>query len=259
MPVIPVNGLSLHVQELNPAGTHTVVLIHGMFSNLAVYYFHIAPLLAQYRHVMMYDLRSHGLSESVTSGYGLDAMADDFYALLNARELTEKVDVIGYSFGGLVALNCAIRFPSRVGRVAVIDAPNPADQHTRDIIDVYSREFLANYLTNFTDTTRIRMGKRQFEKNHRKYEFLFHQTTIKTDMLRDAAFLEHAPLHCIDSCLLLYGRSSNCLQTGFLLRDRIGNARLEILEGDHNLPVQSPEQVSGVLIEFLTNAAAIHG
>jgi len=258
MPIIPVNGLSLHAQEMNPAGGRTVVLIHGLFSNLAVYYFHIAPLLAQHHHVVMYDLRSHGLSQSVTTGYGLDTMADDFLALLDACGLNE-VDVVGYSFGGLVALNCAIRFPNRVGKVAVIDAPDPADQRARDIIDIYSREFLENYLTNVADTTRMRMGKRQFEKNHRKYTFLFHQTSIKADMLADEHFLSEAPLGRIASCLLLYGRSSNCLHTGYALRERIGNARLKILEGDHNLPVQQPEQVGRALADFLTYIPITHG
>ncbi|WP_257667606.1 alpha/beta fold hydrolase [Parapedobacter tibetensis] len=249
MPVIKVNGLAIHMQELNPQGTLTVVLIHGMFSNLSVYYFNIAALLAQHFHVLMYDLRSHGLSEEVNSGYGLADMSDDFKGLLDYLHLPE-VYVVGYSFGGLIALKSALRFPDRVKRLAIIDTPDPADQQTRDVINVYSREFLENYIANYTDTTRFSMGKRQLEKNHRKYEFLFHQTTMKADMLRDQHFMEAENLGAIRHALLIYGKQSNCLHAAKKLQERLGDSTLQLLDGDHNIPIQQPDAVGSALVKY---------
>ena len=51
MPIITINNKKVHVQELNKGAEDTVVLIHGMFSNLSIYYFNIAPILAQHFHV----------------------------------------------------------------------------------------------------------------------------------------------------------------------------------------------------------------
>ncbi|MDF2478385.1 MAG: alpha/beta hydrolase, partial [Sphingobacterium sp.] len=87
MPIITVNNRKVHIQELNKGAEHTVVLIHGMFSNLSIYYFNIAPILAQHFHVVMYDLKSHGMSERVSEGYDLENMSSDLIALLDSLQL----------------------------------------------------------------------------------------------------------------------------------------------------------------------------
>jgi esterase len=143
MPVINVETRAVHVQELNKGAAETVLLVHGMFSNLSVYYFNIAPILAKHFHVVMYDLKSHGMSEKIADGYDLNSMTDDLSALLDQLELS-SVHLAGYSFGGLISLKMAARFPDKVKKLAVIEAPDPNDDKTRDIIDEYSREFLEN-------------------------------------------------------------------------------------------------------------------
>lgn len=258
MPLIEVNGRKVHIQELNPEGKKTLVLIHGMFSNLSVYYFRIAPLLARHFHVLMYDLRSHGLSERSQTGYTLQQMSEDLQALLTDRKL-HQVSLTGYSFGGLIALDFTMRLPSRVEKLAIIDAPDPADQRARDIIDDYSREFLDYYVHNFRDTTNMKMGKRQFEKNHRMYEFLFNETTIRKDMLEDVDFFRNAGLAGVPPTLLLYGAQSNCLEAGKALAAQINHAELQLMAGDHNLPVQHPETVAERLLHHFTRKHLSHG
>ena len=250
MPVIKLNNREVHIQELNKEGRETVVLIHGMFSNLSVYYFNIAPILAEYYHVVMYDLKSHGLSEKVPNGYDLESMTDDLLLLLNALELPQ-VHLAGYSFGGLIALKMACRFPEMIKKLVVIEAPDPNDDRTRDIIESYNKEFLENYVTNFTDTTKVKMGKRQLERNHRMYEYLFHETSIKTDMVLESDFfldkgIGEVPHHT----LLLYGENSNCVNAGRNLRKIIGRSRLLELSGDHNIPIQEPETVGKMMEMF---------
>src|ERR1700753_2900134 len=103
MPVIKIREREVHYQELNKGAARSVVLVHGMLGNLAVYYFRIAPLLAEYFHVVLYDLKSHGLSEKVRDGYDLDSMSDDLFGLMEVLQL-RKVLLAGYSFGALIAL-----------------------------------------------------------------------------------------------------------------------------------------------------------
>nr|WP_199075002.1 alpha/beta fold hydrolase [Pedobacter sp. ASV19] len=253
MPILNINNREVHIQELNKGAAETVLLVHGMFSNLSVYYFNIAPLLAQHFHVVMYDLKSHGLSERTASGYDLDSMTNDLLALMNSLGLS-KVHLAGYSFGGLIALKMALRFPERIGRLAVIEAPDPNDDKTRDIIDDYSREFLEHYVQNFTDTTKVKMGKRQMERNHRMYEYLFHQTSIKSDMLAERDFFQCAAFSRISQqTLLLYGSASNCLGAGKRLQEQIGFCVLEEIAGDHNIPIQDPASVGTRMSVFFKN------
>ena len=250
MPVLRINNKSVHIQELNQNAPETVVLVHGMFSNLSVYYFNIAPILATHFHVVLYDLKSHGMSEKTLSGYDLESMTNDLKYLIDALEL-KQVYLGGYSFGGLIALKMAIRFPNLVKKLAVIEAPDPSDEKARGIIEEYSREFLEHYVENFTDTTKVKMGKRQMEKNHRMYEYLFHQTSIKEDMILEKDFFEDGAINQLDQdVLLLYGLTSNCLDAGKNLNQKIKNSSIQIVDGDHNIPIQEPQLIGEALLNF---------
>jgi pimeloyl-ACP methyl ester carboxylesterase len=253
MPIITINNKKVHVQELNKGAEDTVVLIHGMFSNLSIYYFNIAPILAQHFHVVMYDLKSHGRSERTLEGYDLENMSSDLIAMMDCLQI-KKAQLVGYSFGGLIALQTALRAPERVDQLVIIEAPDPQDEKARGIIEAYSKEFLEHYITNFTDTTKVKMGKRQFEKNHRLYEFLFHQTSIKADMVKEKDFLYQVLISELRiPTLLLYGSASDCKPTGEWLESQIGTAELKLIDGDHNIPIQAPIQIAETIVQFLTN------
>lgn len=252
MPHINIHNRNVHIQELNKGAPNTLILIHGMFSNLSVYYFKIAPLLAKKFHVIMYDLKSHGLSARFDTGYRFSDMTEDLIHLLDELNL-DKVHLVGYSFGGLISINTCINYPERIEKLCVIEAPNPGDRKAVGLIDIYSKEFLENYILNFTDTTRVNMGKRQLEKNHRMYEYLFNNTSIKVDMECEMNFFKTASFNLINQeTLLLYGKQSNCLDSGNRLSSKITDSQLKVLEGDHNLPIQQPEVVAETLIDFLT-------
>jgi esterase len=250
MPVINLPNVRLHVQELNSEAQETIIMVHGMFSNLAVYYFNIAPMLAKHFRVVLFDMKGHGMSEKVQTGYDLTSMTNDLRDLMDALGI-EKVHLAGYSYGGLVALKMATRFPERVGKLAIIEGPDPSEQETLTIIDTYSREFLIHYIENFADTTRLLAGKRQLEKNHRMYEFLFNETSIRSDMEGEKAFFSDPSVAAItNDTLLVYGEESNCVPSGRKLASRIPNSRLVLAPGDHNVPVQRPEAVGAELMEF---------
>jgi pimeloyl-ACP methyl ester carboxylesterase len=250
MPVIKVKNRTVHIQEFNKGAKETIVLIHGMFSNLSVYYFNIAPVLAQSFHVIMYDMKSHGMSERCEYGYDLLSMTDDLRDLLDALNL-RSVHLAGYSYGGLVAMKMAMRFPSRVKKLAVIEAPDPSDNETLSIIDIYSKEFLIDYINNYTDTTRMQLGKRQLDKNHRMYEYLFYQTSIKEDMHNERFFFSSEAIGDIThDTLLIYGKASNCLPSGRKLYHTVPRSKLTLIDADHNLPVQQPAELASRLSDF---------
>lgn len=254
MPIITVHNRQVHIQELNKGAGQTVVLIHGMFSNLSIYYFNIAPILARKYHVVMYDLKSHGMSERFLNGYDLENMASDLIALMDALQL-KNVHLAGYSFGGLIALKTALQYPDRINQLVVMEAPDPRDDKTRNIMDEYSKEFLEHYVANFTDTTKVQMGKRQMEKNHRMYEFLFEQTSIKADMMAEKHFLSTIDLSgWTTPTLLVYGSRSNCRPTGEWLASQMPEAQLELIPGDHNIPIQEPEQIAMGITHFLSQS-----
>src|SRR5438128_11443216 len=117
MDFIEVNGVGLRF-DLTGSGATTVVLIHEMGGSLESWD-HVAPTLAAKRRVLAYDTRGAGLSEKVRGALGIDAMADDLAALLDALAISGKVALAGIAVGGAIALHAAARFPQRVAAVAV--------------------------------------------------------------------------------------------------------------------------------------------
>lgn len=250
MPIIKVNHRDVHIQELNRGAEETILLVHGMLGNLSVYYFKIAPILAKHFHVVMYDLKSHGMSEKVTTGYDLNSLTDDLANLMKQLNLS-AVYLAGYSFGGLISLKMASRFPDLVKKLVLIDTPNPNDDKTRMMMDAYSRESLEDYLNG---PGQKKVGKRTLERKHRLYDHLFHETTIKKDVLQERDFFSAVEISRIEQdTLLLYGTDSPCLEAGEKLQRRIRNAELLVLNGDHNIPIQEPETIGDMMGAFFKN------
>jgi pimeloyl-ACP methyl ester carboxylesterase len=118
-----VRGARFHVQSMG-AGPD-VVLVHGLGSNLAFWYFGVAPLLAPDHHVVAYDLRGHGLSDATVDGYTTHDQAQDLLALLDHLGV-RRPTLIGHSFGAAIALHAAAIDADAVEQVVVADGFLPA-------------------------------------------------------------------------------------------------------------------------------------
>jgi pimeloyl-ACP methyl ester carboxylesterase len=92
-----------------------VVLLHGGLAN-ADYWGNQIPALALRRTVIAMDSRGHGRSTRDLRPLGYDLMADDVVALMDALGIP-KVDIVGWSDGAVVALDLAMRYLDRVGKI----------------------------------------------------------------------------------------------------------------------------------------------
>lgn len=79
----------------------------------------------------------------------LDDEADDIEALIDALELA-RFDVLGFSGGGPHAMACAVRYPDRVRRVALISSLAPLDRGGTDGMADGSRQLWDLAATDFT-------------------------------------------------------------------------------------------------------------
>jgi len=77
------------------------------------------PVFTEGRQVIAVDLQGHGRTTLGTRPVRCEAIADDIDTLLG-RLGHAQVDVLGYSFGGGVALRLAIQHPGRVRRLALV-------------------------------------------------------------------------------------------------------------------------------------------
>jgi pimeloyl-ACP methyl ester carboxylesterase len=82
----------------------------------------VLPLLAEGRRVIAVDLQAHGRTADIDRPLSFESMADDIAALVGYLEI-ERTDVVGYSLGGGVALQTAIRHPEVVRKLVVVSTP----------------------------------------------------------------------------------------------------------------------------------------
>ena len=63
--------------------------------------------------VILVDSRGHGRSTRDARPFGYDLMADDVVALMDTLEI-DKADIVGWSDGGIIGIDLAMRHPDRV-------------------------------------------------------------------------------------------------------------------------------------------------
>ncbi|BBH70987.1 alpha/beta hydrolase [Actinoplanes sp. OR16] len=110
-----VNGINLYY-EIHGEG-RPVVLLHGGLGSGEMFGA-ILDLFAAGHRVILPDLQGHGRTADVDRPLDIPTMGDDIAALIDHLGL-EKPDVVGFSLGGGVALQVAVRHPEKVGRAVV--------------------------------------------------------------------------------------------------------------------------------------------
>jgi pimeloyl-ACP methyl ester carboxylesterase len=92
-----------------------VLLIHGGLGNADVWGFQV-PELAKTHEVIVADSRGHGRSTRSDKPFGYALMADDYLALLDHLGV-DQTALVGWSDGGIIGLDIAIRHPERLSRL----------------------------------------------------------------------------------------------------------------------------------------------
>jgi pimeloyl-ACP methyl ester carboxylesterase len=118
-----INGIRLYYETFGSGPP--VLVLHGGTGSLEDMRCQIAALAAE-RFVVAPDSRGQGRSSDadVPLSYGL--MADDMLKLLD-RLAIGRVDIVGWSDGGIIGLDLAIHHPERVRRLVAIGANYDVD------------------------------------------------------------------------------------------------------------------------------------
>ncbi len=120
---LPINGLSLYYEaygELGKSKTPPLLLMPGalMATNSMKSWI---SAFAGTRAVMVFDQQGHGRTPDTSRKMSYEQFADDAAALLRALKV-KRADVMGYSQGGGVALQLALRHPTLVNKLVSLSA-----------------------------------------------------------------------------------------------------------------------------------------
>jgi pimeloyl-ACP methyl ester carboxylesterase len=130
----PVNGLKMYY-EIHGSG-EPVVLLHGAFMAITDDWRVWIGELSKTRKVIAVEMQGHGRTVDIDRDITYENLSDDVSALLDHLKVP-SADIIGYSLGGGVGMQCAIRHPEKVRKVVSISAPIRRDGWVKEANDFW--------------------------------------------------------------------------------------------------------------------------
>lgn len=267
MPIIETAGAAVYF-ETSGSG-EPLVLIPGFASG--VWSWFCQTDLADGLRVIKFDPRGIGLSRLDSAQLSIDRFVDDVRAMLDELEL-KSAHILGASFGGFVALEFALRFPERVGKLILACTTAGGANHVSPDIEI---------LGSFTRDPERPLGEqiRRFFRPAFTEEFnTEHADTVEeVCRLREANEVADetysAQLHTAFSfdvdarlgditneTLVITGYRDNLvpMQNSENLAAKIPNAELKVIKnGSHMIFVENAAEFNRIVTEFVSGSTRL--
>ena len=131
MPKILIGDAQVHYHVYGEG--EPLLLIAGLASDLYTWK-KALPQLEKRHKVIVFDNRGSGLTESAAA-FTISTLSDDAAALLRVLDI-EKTHVVGWSMGGNVAQELALRHPKMVGTLVLMSTFMKIPERSRFALDV---------------------------------------------------------------------------------------------------------------------------
>ncbi|GAB2839771.1 hypothetical protein GCM10027277_03400 [Pseudoduganella ginsengisoli] len=249
----------LNAVSLGGANRRTILFVHGMAGTAGLWVLGYAFRLTKDYHVVAYDQRGHGLSPAPPCGYRLADHADDLERV-RRRYTDGPVVVVGYSYGGHIATQWAMRYPQSAAGLVVIDTP-PLPVAAQDIdamLDgvsaVLGGDFSPSggFIDPLKDTLRDYIKRRRRAVLNVKARLdVLKQTRFRQEVLSDLPFSDAAFEGIACKTALIY--SSHAGHHDYARRQQalVNECTLTILEGGHDFVIGRADAVAAALQSFL--------
>lgn len=112
-----VNGLKMYYEVYGTG--KPLVMLHGAFNTIDMAFGMLIPELSKTRQVIAVEMQGHGRTNDINRPFSFESMADDVAELLKQLKI-DSADVLGYSMGGGIAQQLAIRHPAKVRKLILI-------------------------------------------------------------------------------------------------------------------------------------------
>lgn len=141
----PVNGLKVYYEIYGEGAP--LVLLHGAYLSIDMNWGQIIPELSKKRKVIALELQGHGRTADVTRAISYPSLASDVAGVMKFLKI-DSADIFGYSFGGTVAIQLAIKNPELVKKLIVVSA-----SYKHEGLLPEGREMLKTFQNTFFDNT----------------------------------------------------------------------------------------------------------
>jgi pimeloyl-ACP methyl ester esterase len=261
MPFVTHAGVTLRYDRTG-AGP-AVLLVHGWLGNRTFWERQVHALRDRFT-VVTVDLRGHGESSAPRTGYGVAALATDLEQVVRILGVPH-VAVVGWSLGGVVAQQMALRLGDRVSHLVLVcttpgglmakDNPRAQPERSQEIrarvaadFRAFAREFAPNLFHAGADSPLLAWATGQLQKTPANVALACFDGLLAAD-LRDRLGDLRVPT------AVLHGRHDRllALAEGEALAKAIPGAKLTVFEqSGHSPQLEEPEPFNAALIDFLT-------
>jgi pimeloyl-ACP methyl ester carboxylesterase len=135
----PVNGVNMYYEIHGSGSGEPLVLLHGSFMTISSSFNWTGWIgeLSKTRKVIAVEMQGHGRTRDINRDFSYESLADDIAALLDHLKITQA-DLFGYSMGGGVAMQVAIRHPEKVRKVVSMSAVFRHDGWVKEALDAFA-------------------------------------------------------------------------------------------------------------------------
>ena len=260
MPFITVNGIQLYY-EIEGDGP-PLLIISGTGADLRNPRPE-NPTLNGFR-VLRYDQRGLGQTASPKGAYTMADYADDAAALLESLEI-DRVNVIGISFGGMVAQHLVTRFPHKVNKL-VLACTSPGGNNfssfdlrkivssSKNQIESWLQLLDSRYKITEENLPILNMVKDALHTNTRLFPHLITDGLTRQLEARSGHDCVNSLRGVPHQTLIVGGRYDDIAPLKNLLEIHrlIKNSQLQIFEGGHLFLMQD-KQAWPAIISFLVS------
>ncbi|MEW6440502.1 MAG: alpha/beta hydrolase [bacterium] len=257
---IAANGIDVHYDVAGQGSC--VVLVHGFTDNRKMWFNQFPELSKRYR-VLAYDVRGFGETRGGGRPYSMGLFAEDLRALLEAVGI-ERAFLLGYSMGGRIALEVALRCPEKVrglvfANSGIGEPPGPEMQERRKIFVELLRQGDIDLISEMMAEASFSPGLKQRDPElFRKYKEIKKQNDPS-----DYLAIMEAIVSAIDApvdlgrlrcpALIIAGDRDGfmALGTAEAMRKAIPGAELVVFPTGHAAALEAPAAFNAAVLKFL--------
>ena len=225
------NDIQLHYIEQGQG--QPLVLLHGNGENCNYFEHQISYFSRNYR-VIAIDTRGHGKSPRGEKPFSIKQFSEDLKDCLEAMDIAKTI-LLGFSDGGNIALEFALKYPERVEKLVL----NGANLFPSGVKAIYQWPIEVGY----------RMAK-LFAKKSEKAR----QNAEMLGLMVNEPNVDPSELARLTMPVLVVAGSKDMIKEPHtrLIYKSLPNAQLNIIEGDHFVANKNPEAFNEVVNRFLS-------
>lgn len=121
--LIKTSNAVLHISFGKDANKPTLLLLHGMGANARTNWSSQIKMLSKQFNLILPDLIYFGESTSESKNYSVEFQAEQIHEAVIKLGFTEKINVMGFSYGGLTAAVYNQLFQTSINKLIIMDGP----------------------------------------------------------------------------------------------------------------------------------------